>query len=52
MRQTNVCSNRAFVLGVHASPQQVYYKMKKKKRHVLNNNFIERKFIKCYQRNG
>ena len=57
MRQTNVCSNRIFVPGVHASPQRFEMDKEKekeeKKQHALKNNFTERKhFIRRYQRNG
>ena len=59
MRQTNVCSNRVFVPGVHASPRRSEMKKKEekeeeeeKKQHALKNNFTERKhFIRRYQRN-
>ena len=57
MRQTNVCSNRVFVPGVHASPRRSEMDKEeedeKKKQHALKNNFTERKHsIRCYQRNG
>ena len=58
MRQTNICSNRVFVLGAHASPRRSEMENKKKeeekkKRHAFKNNFTERKHsIRCYQRNG
>ena len=60
MRQTKVCSNRVFVLGVHASPRRSETDKEKekeeeeeKKRRMLKNNFTERKhFIRHYQRNG
>ena len=56
MRQTKVCSNRVFVPGVHASPRRSEMEKEEeeeKKRHVLKNNFTERKhFIRHYQRNG
>ena len=55
MRQTKVCSNRVFVLGVHASPRrsELDKEEKEKKRHGLKNNFTERKHsIRRYQRNG
>ena len=58
MRQTNVCSNRVFVPGVHASPQRSEMdkkekKEEEKKQHALKNNFTDRKhFIRHYQRNG
>ena len=57
MRQTEVCSNRVFVLGVHASPRRSEMKKKKeeeeKKQHALKINFTERKHsIRRYQKNG
>ena len=58
MRQTNVCSNRVFVLGFHASPRRSEMDKKEKeeeekKRRALKNNFTERKhFIRHYQRNS
>ena len=57
MRQTNVCSNRVFVFGVHASPQRSEMENNKekeeKKQRALKNDFTERKhFIRHYQRNG
>ena len=52
MRQTNVCSNRVFVPGVHASPRGLKSR-RRSKRRVLNNNFTDRKhFIRRYQRNS
>ena len=54
MRQTNICSNRVFVPGVHASPRRSEMeKEEEKKRHTLKNNFTERKHsIRRYQTNG
>ena len=55
--ETNVCSNRVFVPGVHASlrtSEMENNKIKEeKKRCMLKNNFTERKHsIRRYQRSG
>ena len=53
MRQTNVCSNRVFVPGVHASPRRSEMKKEEEKKRRALNNFTDRKhFIRCYQRNS
>ena len=51
MRQTNVCSNRVLVPGVHTNPQRS--EMEKEEEKKTTHNFTERKhFIRRYQRNG
>ena len=58
MRQTKVCSNRVFVLGVHACPRRSEMKKEEKEKEEkkqcsFKNNFTERKhFIRNYQKNG
>ena len=47
-----VCSNRVFVLEIHASPRRSEI-MRRKKQHALKNNFTEKKHsIRRYQING
>ena len=56
----NVCANRVFVSGVHASPRKSEMKKEEekeeeeeKKRCTLKNDSTDRKhFIRRYQKNG